>query len=26
KIVRTEQGTYPDHDLAHRYRTWLNTA
>ncbi|RZU22186.1 hypothetical protein EV645_0519, partial [Kribbella rubisoli] len=25
-IVRTEQGTYPDHDLAHRYRTWLNTA
>jgi transposase len=26
KIVRTEQGTYPDHDLAHRYRTWLNAA
>lgn len=26
KIVRTELGTYPDHDLAHRYRAWLTAA
>ncbi len=26
KIARTELGTYPDYDLAHRYRTWLNAA
>lgn len=26
KITRTELGTFPDYELAHRYRTWLNTA
>lgn len=26
KIRRTELGTYPDHDLADRYRTWLTAA
>lgn len=26
KIVRTELGTYPDYDLAHRYRAWLKAA
>lgn len=26
KIVRTELGTYPDYDLAHRYREWLKAA
>jgi transposase len=26
RISRTEQGTYPDYDLADRYRAWLQTA
>lgn len=26
KISRTERGTYPDYNLAHRYRAWLATA
>lgn len=26
KISRTERGTYPDYDLAHRYREWLIAA
>jgi transposase len=26
KISRTEHGTYPDYDLAHRYREWLTAA
>jgi transposase len=26
KISRTEHGTYPDHDLAQRYREWLKAA
>lgn len=26
KIVRTENGTYPDHELAQRYRDWLTAA
>ena len=26
KIVRTELGTYPDYELATRYREWLNAA
>lgn len=26
KISRTEQGTYPDYDLAERYREWLKAA
>jgi transposase len=26
KISRTEHGTYPDYDLAHRYREWLAAA
>ena len=26
KISRTEHGTFPDYDLAHRYREWLNAA
>ncbi|WP_406048291.1 IS110 family transposase [Kribbella sp. NBC_00889] len=26
KITRTELGTFPDYELAHRYRAWLNTA
>jgi transposase len=26
KISRTEHGTYPDYDLAHRYRAWLTAA
>jgi transposase len=26
KIVRTELGTYPDYELAQRYRDWLTTA
>ena len=24
KIIRTELGTYPDYELAQRYREWLN--
>ena len=26
KLLRTERGTYPDYDLAHRYRAWLAAA
>jgi transposase len=26
KILRTERGTFPDYDLAQRYRAWLNAA
>jgi transposase len=26
KITRTEKGTFPDYDLAQRYRTWLQAA
>lgn len=26
KLSRTERGTYPDYDLAERYRTWLTAA
>lgn len=26
KLSRTEHGTFPDYDLAHRYREWLNAA
>ena len=26
KLSRTEHGTYPDYDLAHRYREWLAAA
>jgi transposase len=26
KILRTERGTFPDYDLAQRYRTWLDAA
>lgn len=26
RISRTEHGTYPDYDLAHRYRAWLAAA
>lgn len=26
KLSRTERGTYPDYELAHRYRGWLNAA
>ena len=26
KLSRTERGTYPDYDLAHRYREWLAAA
>ena len=26
KLSRTEHGTYPDHDLAQRYREWLKAA
>lgn len=26
KLLRTERGTYPDYDLAHRYREWLAAA
>jgi transposase len=26
KILRTEGGTFPDHDLAERYRAWLTAA
>jgi hypothetical protein len=26
KILRTERGTFPDYDLAQRYRTWLKAA
>jgi hypothetical protein len=26
KILRTERGTFPDYDLAERYRDWLKAA
>jgi hypothetical protein len=26
KILRTERGSFPDYDLAERYRGWLNAA
>ena len=26
KILRTERGTFPDYDLAQRYRAWLKAA
>ena len=26
KILRTERGTFPDYDLAQRYRRWLKAA
>ena len=26
KILRTERGTFPDEDLAERYRAWLRAA